>query len=551
MAQMFGSRTIRLVVAAAAMVGMSSCELKGGGSGGDTISCAADECRVVAADGSAGDVFGQAVAISDDVAVVGSPFADENGNQSGAAYVYRRVGTQWIQEQKLGADDGAPGDQFGGAVAIDTNLMDRDLIVVGARFDDETETDSGSVYVYRFKTGTMSWEMEQRLNPLVPAAAAGFGISVDVEDDLIVIGATRDDEEGNAAGAVYVFRYDDMELMWKMDPKVLPDPVPSINTLPGNTPNPPNTREFDFFGTSVSIDKDAINQDVIAVGAIGDDVEIDRRPTGFPIGTNHIGGNQVNSDWKKAGAVYMFRFNSGSGLWEQEDRVFAQRFARFKFNSDGSGVVACAVSGTVNANIPMFGETTPQPDASFHSETKEFLPLESNNKLFGVSVSVDGGVLAVGASRHNRLRGKAQPCKISVIKGKDSGSGYVYRYDPPPGSGAWAFEAQLEVSDPQVKRFIGESIAVDGDTIVISSRSDDDVAADAGAAYVFRFDASVTDPDLPKWLEDEKLTAFDGEASDAFGVSVALDGNNALMGAGATTQVGPLSGSAYIIDITP
>lgn len=536
MAQMFGSRTIRLVVAAAAMVGMSSCELKGGGSGGDTISCGADECRVVAADGSAGDVFGQAVDVDDDLTVVGSPFADENGNQSGAAYVYRQAGTQWIQEQKLGAVDGAPGDQFGGAVAIDTTSTFGDLIVVGARFNDETAADSGSVYVFRFNAGTMLWEMEQQLEAADAVAGATFGFSVDVEDDLIAIGAPQDDEDGLAAGAVYVYRYDDtraMGMKWAADTKVLPLAVGGSNT-----------RVVDYFGTSVSIDKDNGNdddEDVIAVGAIGDHVLIDRSNTSG-------GADQPDADWAKAGTVYMFRFDVATPVWAQENRVFAQRFARPQNNGN-----ACAVSGTPGSNLqpPTFPETTPQPDVRFHNVTRIFLGGDSNDKLFGISVSVDGGVLAVGASRHSRLRGSSNPCRITVARGKDSGSGYVYRYDPPPGSGAWEFEAQLEVSDPQVKRFIGQSIAVDGDTIVISSRSDDDVAADAGAAYVFRFDPMETDPEKPKWLQDEKLTAFDGEASDAFGGSVALDGTNALMGAGATTQVGPLSGSAYIIDITP
>ena len=105
----------------------------------------------------------------------------------------------------------------------------------------------------------------------------------------------------------------------------------------------------------------------------------------------------------------------------------------------------------------------------------------------------------------------------------------------------------IEVADTGLRAFIGESIDIDGETIVMSRRLDDQTARDAGAVYVFRYDGG--DPLF--WLEDEKVRASDGRAGDGFGGSLAVDGGTVIVGAAGTTQVGPLSGSAYAIDISP
>lgn len=53
------------------------------------------------------------------------------------------------------------------------------------------------------------------------------------------------------------------------------------------------------------------------------------------------------------------------------------------------------------------------------------------------------------------------------------------------------------------------------------------------------------------WLEDEKVRASDGKAFDGFGGSLAVDGDTVIVGAAATALAGPLSGSAYAIDVSP
>ena len=78
-----------------------------------------------------------------DVALVGAQNDDDNGTYSGSAYVYRWNGSNWVEEQKLLASDGAAGDWFGHSVSISG-----DVALVGAYADDDIGTNSGSAYVF-------------------------------------------------------------------------------------------------------------------------------------------------------------------------------------------------------------------------------------------------------------------------------------------------------------------------------------------------------------------------------------------------------------------
>ena len=94
---------------------------------------------------------------------------------------------------------------------------------------------------------------------------------------------------------------------------------------------------------------------------------------------------------------------------------------------------------------------------------------------------------------------------------------------------------------PVVRTAFASGIAIDGDTVVVGARSDDEVADNAGAAYVFVQEAS-------GWVLQQKLTAADGQAGDAFGFSVDVWGDYVVVGApsarGASGSTG--SGVAYV-----
>ena len=75
---------------------------------------------------------------------------DDNGSDSGSAYVFDFVGTAWSQTAKLTASDGAASDEFGFSVSLSG-----DRALVGAApgagrglGDDDNGSDSGSAYVF-------------------------------------------------------------------------------------------------------------------------------------------------------------------------------------------------------------------------------------------------------------------------------------------------------------------------------------------------------------------------------------------------------------------
>src|SRR5262245_41847010 len=85
----------------------------------------------------------------------------------------------------------------------------------------------------------------------------------------------------------------------------------------------------------------------------------------------------------------------------------------------------------------------------------------------------------------------------------------------------------------------GFSVAIDGDTALVGAFSADGAAPAAGAVYVLKRDGAA-------WVATDKLTASDGASGAAFGVSVDLDGDVAIIGASLHPLAGPEAGAAYV-----
>ena len=166
-----------------------------------------------ASDGAASDIYGEFVDVSQDgnTFVVGFYGDDDNGTDSGSVYVYAwdAANTQFI-ETKLTASDVAASDNFGAAISISDNGK---TMVVGARYDDNG-SNSGSAYVYDFD-GTQ-WHESQKLTASNGLADDIFGWKVVISGDgkSIVVGANGDDDTPGAnTGAAYLYKYDGV--LWK------------------------------------------------------------------------------------------------------------------------------------------------------------------------------------------------------------------------------------------------------------------------------------------------------------------------------------------------
>jgi hypothetical protein len=175
----------------------------GSGWGGNLTETA----KLTAADKEAYDSFGNSVAVSGEVVVVGAPVTDLGGKSyAGDVYVFVKPGGGWVdmtQTAKLTASDKVAGDHFGDSVAVSG-----DLVVVGAYLANPGGTiDAGVAYVF-IKPGGGWGDMTQtaKLTASDKAAHDQFGDSVAVSGDVVVVGAPNVNPDGRGfAGAAYVF----------------------------------------------------------------------------------------------------------------------------------------------------------------------------------------------------------------------------------------------------------------------------------------------------------------------------------------------------------
>ena len=153
------------------------------------------ETRLAASDGAAGDAFGHSVSVSGTRVLVGAP-RDDGGR--GSAYVYERGSDGAWSETRLAASDGAADDRFGISVSI-SGLR----AMVGSQWDDDNGSNSGSAYVFE-RSSDGAWS-ETKLVPGDGVASHWFGRGVSISGDVAVAGAPGDGDNGTRAGAAYVF----------------------------------------------------------------------------------------------------------------------------------------------------------------------------------------------------------------------------------------------------------------------------------------------------------------------------------------------------------
>ncbi len=245
------------------------------------------QARLIAGDPEEFARFGQAVSIDGDGVLVS---AYRENFQRGYGYVFRREGTAWSQEAKLGAAfGGAGGDELGYSVCLDG-----DVAMLGAWQveDPNLPANHGVVFVHKKINGV--WTYQQKLRPADVSEFENFGISVDVQGNTAVIGKWHDIERGSNAGAAYIFQYIDNE--WVQTQKL---------TAFDGAPN-------EEFGIDVGLDGD-----FIVIGARGDD-----------------------SFGVQAGSAYVFVNNDG--IWTLYSKIHASDAAPgdlFGNTADISGTI--------------------------------------------------------------------------------------------------------------------------------------------------------------------------------------------------------------------
>ncbi len=175
-----------------------------------------EEAELVPADGQRQDFFGSSVALSEDgtIALIG---ADNEGHMGpfqfdgpGAAYLFVRVESGWIEQAKLTAPDPSLKARFGRSVALSA---DGGVALIGAVFDGSTDLvlPNGPGAAYVFEQRGKSWTFQQKLiaSDAAPSDFLGYSATISAAGDVVLIGAVN---EGSTApdaydgpGAAYAF----------------------------------------------------------------------------------------------------------------------------------------------------------------------------------------------------------------------------------------------------------------------------------------------------------------------------------------------------------
>ncbi len=557
----------------------------------DTDGKAALTTKLTAFGAAAEDEFGISVAVDGNTVLVGAHQDDDNGDNSGAAYIFTRFRGVWgnapvsgnhrVETAKLVAAGAAADDEFGISVALDG-----DTAVIGARQDD---TRNGSAYVFTKVSGV--WSQKAKLIASDGAADDEFGISVAVDGDTIVVGAHQenandDDDDTNNdvsdSGAAYVFAK--VSGVWSQKAKLLAS----------------DGAANDEFGISVAVDGDTI--------IVGANL------------TNHIdsGGNAVND----SGSAYVFTRDSAGG-WSQKAKLTASDAAaqdRYGYSVGVSGDTIAVgapyndyddTDGDTNddegaayflsvldwADIPDSGVATttshivtgltndeehtfqvrgvnaagagfasagaggtptfalPDPPDGLTADTDDTVvdlswvdPEDSTIEKYQLLQITQGGKLTAASTGDPVARGDgfgisvAADGDIAVVgayqdddatNGDNSGSAHVFTRSS--SAAPWSWLAKLTASDAAANDEFGIAVAVDGDTIVVGAHQND---SNKGAAYVFTWNSSNSN-----WEQKAKLTASDAAANDEFGIAVAVDGDTIVVGA---HQNNSNKGAAYV-----
>ncbi len=163
--------------------------------------------KLTASDGVTWDFFGRAVALSGDTALIG---ADGDGtdfiaSDHGSAYLFERDqggAGNWGQVKKITASDLAENDYFGSAVALSG-----DMALVGSYDADYGgSSDVGSAYIFeRDQGGADNWGETAKLTPSDPNGGDRFGKAVALSGETALVGSRWDDDNGVNSGSAYVF----------------------------------------------------------------------------------------------------------------------------------------------------------------------------------------------------------------------------------------------------------------------------------------------------------------------------------------------------------
>ncbi len=348
-----------------------------------------------------------------------------------------------------------------------------------------------------------------------------FGSSVSFSGDYAIVSAPFDDEAMYMAGSAYIFHKTENNT-WDSGYKVYD----------------PGSGEYDYFGSGVpGVD---INGNYAIVGAsnnAGTGAEGGRRGAAYifhrigeniwdagykitaPDGEDYdyfgssvsisgdyaiIGVSENNSSGSYRGSVYIFH-RTGENTWDAGNKI-----AAIDVVGDDRAMISVSISGdyAIVTTSGIWDDGSEEGITYIFHRTGintwdtgyKITVFDGNgNDFFGVSVLISGDYAIVGVGNKK--------------------SAYIfYRTD----TNTWDTGFKIIASEGQTNNGFGRSVSISGDYAVIGAMNDNN---SIGAAYIFQR------TDTNTWEERSKIIATDPEDLDMFGFSVAISGNQVIVGA--------------------
>ena len=250
--------------------------------------------------------------------------------------------------------------------------------------------------------------------------------------------------------------------------------------------------EHDQFGFSV-----AVSDDTAVIGAVVDG------PGGSAYVFTHTGAN-----WAQQAKLMA------------SDAAVGDEFGRSVAIDGDTAVVSASEDDSRSGSVYVFTRT----GTTWTQQAKLRAEDAAAGDHFGIAVAISGDTVVIGAYEDDDA-------------GNRSGSAYVFTRS---GS-TWSQQAKLTAADASAEEEFGRSVAVSGNTAVVGATVSGEETEDPGlgSAYVFTRSGAI-------WSQQAKLTASDTAPGDQFGISVAVTGDTAIVGAYLDDDAGISSGSAYV-----
>ncbi len=322
---------------------------------------------------------------------------------------------------------------------------------------------------------------ELKLIPEDPQNLVSFGFSVALDNNILIVGAAESNNLGAKSGAAVV--YENINGNWDEDTVLLA----SDGTTAAR------------FGWAVDV-----QDDYVFVGA-------DQEPS--------------NGIW--AGAVYVFKYDSLSGQWNQHQKIVPGDIqAGDQFGSSISISDDYVLIGARGADANVGAAYIYRDAGPEWVQDARLTPVNyvGSEPYFGVSVGLDGNYAVMGAYTDDS-------------GGNRSGAAFVFYND----GNSWSQQAKLLSGDINPGDYFGISVSISGEYAIVGAVSAIHQTYRSGAAYIFKRTGA-------QWTERVKLLDINSTIDIAFGYSVSIQGNYALVGVPDDVENGSHAGAAYIYE---